>query len=351
MKNKRSKILGLLLALALVLPLVACGNSGGNTAPASSTPDPGNSGTSKPDTSAEPTTEDIDYPTKSIKIIVPNAPGGASDVTARAVAKFSEKYLGVSMVLENREGGGATVAHTYFKSVANDGYTLIVYGNSGTVTAPLLQTVEYDPFVDEEGISRVTNMGKAFIARTDAPFQTFEEFINYAQEHPGLKLSTTGANSIDEMICIMMNMNYDTNVVPVAYDSGGEATLAVLSGECDITCNGVASALSQIEAGELRILASACDVGLPAFPEVKTCRELGYDICLNNSVGFAVPKGTDPAIKAKLEKFFEDVCNDPEFIQTMYDLGYGADYLNMEDFYASTQEDVATVKRVLEANA
>ena len=126
---------------------------------------------SEPAEKAEPAEQEeteskVSFPERPITIIVPNAPGGGSDLTARAIAQFSEKYLGVSMIVDNRPGGGQTVAHTYFKSVPNDGYTLI-YGNSGTTVALLIQKT-IDPFKDEEPIGR-HQPAQRFIVRSDAP--------------------------------------------------------------------------------------------------------------------------------------------------------------------------------------
>lgn len=295
------------------------------------------------------TSDDIDFPNKPITIIVPNGTGGGSDLSARTVARFAEKYLGVSMIIENREGGGQTVGHTYFKSVPNDGYTLIVYGNSGTVVTPILQDVEYDPFVDQEAIGRVTNLRNALVVSADAEYQTLEEFITYCQENPGVKLSTSGANGIDDLTARMMNLRYNTGIIPVAYDSGGEASLAVLSGEVQVACTSVSSAKSQVDAGNLKILALACDTGDPALPEYKTAMELGYDIALNNSIGFAVPGGTDPAVKAKLEKFVADVTSDPEFVSMMNEMGFVVDYLNAADFNKLLLNDTKIVQDIVDS--
>lgn len=311
---------------------------------------------SEPAEKAEPAEQEeteskVSFPERPITIIVPNAPGGGSDLTARAIAQFSEKYLGVSMIVDNRPGGGQTVAHTYFKSVPNDGYTLIIYGNSGTTVAPLIQKTEYDPFKDEEPIGRVTNLRNVLVVRSDAPYQTLEEFVKYCQENPGVKLATSGANGIDDLTARMMNLKYNTGIVPVAYDSGSEAALAVLSGECEVACTSVTGAQTHVEQGKLTVLCVACDDPDSNYPEYKTAKELGYDVALNNSIGFAVPAGTDPQIKAILEKFLADVTSDPEFVKMYTDMNMSVDYLNAKDFLDLVTNDYNNVKAILDAGA
>ena len=348
------KALSILLVAVMVLGLAACGSSSSapaTTATAAPAPAAATAAPASEPAQSEPEPAKIDYPTKPITIIVPNGTGGGSDLSARAVAKFAEKYLGVSMVVENREGGGQTVAHTYFKSVPNDGYTLIIYGNSGTIVTPILQSVEYDPFGDEEALGRITNLRNALVVNAKAPYQTLDEFMAYCKEHPGVKLATSGANGIDDLTARMMNLRYDTGLIPVAYDSGGEAALAVLSEECEVACTSVSSCLAQVQAGNLTILGLACDTGDPNLPEYKTCAELGYDVALNNSIGLAVPAGTDPEIKAILEEFLANVTSDPEFVSMMNEMGFVVDYLNIADFDALVHADAKTVQDIVDSGA
>lgn len=340
------KKLALLMIGFVLTASILAGCAG--TKPAPTTPAPATPAATTP---AAPTTAKVDFPKKPITIVVPNGTGGGSDLTARAIAQFSQKYLGVSMVVENKDGGGQTVAHTYFKSVPNDGYTLIIWGNSGTTVAPLLQKTEYDPFKNEEAIGRITNLRNVLVVSADAPYKTLDEFVKYCQVNKGMKWATSGANGIDDLTARMMNLKYKTGIIPVAYGSGAEAALAVLSGECKVACTSVTGAQAQVDQGKLRVLAVACDDKDPNHPEYKTAKEMGIDVALNNSIGIAVPGGTDPKIKAILEKFISDVTKDPDFITMYKKMNMSIDYLNAADFLNLGQTDYNNVKAILASGA
>lgn len=283
------------------------------------------------------------FPRRAITVIVPNAPGGGADLTARTVARFAPRYLGVEMIIENRPGGGQTVAHTFFNSTPADGHTIIIYGNSATTVTPSLMRVAYDPLRDQAPIARVTNLRNALVVRNDAAANTLEDFINHARANPGIRVGVSGVNGIGDFTVHLMNQRYNTGLVPVGYDSAGEVVFALMGGEVAAMIGSLPAARSQIEAGTVRPLAFVADSPDPDFPEVRTALELGYNISLNNSIGFAVRAGTNPEYIRILENFFLQLPNNPEFQEAMRAGGMALDPLSSEDFLRLTINEIETV--------
>jgi len=243
------------------------------------------------------------------------------------------------------------VGHTYFITTAPlDGHTIITYGNSGTTVVPFVQQVAYDPLVDEEPVGRLMNQRNVLVVKADAPVNTFDDFMRYARTNR-VFASTSGVNGIDDLTARMMNMRYNTNIVPVAYDSGSEAILAVLSGETFASIGTLNAALAQVQAGGIKILALLSDEPDPKFPQYRTAIQLGYNVSLNNSIGFAVRAGTNPAIKKILEDFVMALPNDPEYVAAMDLIGLPVDPLTGEEFRRVTIAEIEKVKAILaEAN-
>jgi tripartite-type tricarboxylate transporter receptor subunit TctC len=289
----------------------------------------------------------VNYPAKPITLIVGNAPGGGNDLTARAVARFSQKYLGVEMVVENRVGGNMVVANTYFNTVPLDGYTILTMGTDATTIIPLIQKVEYDPMKDQDPIGGISNNRNILCVKSDSRIRSFDEFIKYCQDNPGQKIATSGAIGVLPLTVQMLNMNYHTGLVPVPYDSTGLAVLAVVSGETLGSVGSMGGAKVQLNAGTVKGLVLFGHEPDPDSPEYKTAKQLGYDIALNNYVGFAVRTGTDPVIRKKLEDFLLKLPNDPEFVELMKNLGFPIDPLDGEGFRQYLISEINTVKKIL----
>ncbi len=297
--------------------------------------------------SGESSSGAANYPNKPIRVLIANAAGGGADRMVRTVAQFSKKYLGVEMIVENMPGAAQTLAHTYYKSVPNDGYTIIVHGNSGTTVTPFLQKVEYEPLIDEEAVGRLANDLNVVVVHKDAPVNNFEEFIAYTKAHPNTKIATSGVNGIDDFQIHLMNRACGIDVLPVAYDSGSEAVLAVLGGECFAANTSAASAGAQYDAGMIKFLVFLTDEPDPKYTHIPTAKSLGYDAALDNSLGFAVKKGTDPAIKQILADFIMELPNDPDYLKAMSAAGLTVAPLSMPDFQQFLQAEVEKVQLVV----
>jgi tripartite-type tricarboxylate transporter receptor subunit TctC len=291
----------------------------------------------------------VKYPTRPITLIVENSAGGGQDLTARAVARFSQKYLGVEMIVENRPGGSGAVANTYFNSVPLDGYTILLYGGSSTTGLPLTQKVAYNPLVDQEAIGGISNNRNVWTVRADSSIRDFDEFVKYCQANPGQKIATADLVGPGTLGVLLLNMRYNTGLIPVTYDSSGEAVLAAMGGETLAATGSIGGQKVQLNAGNVRGLAVFGATPDPSFPEFKTAIQMGYNVALNNYVGFAVRAGTDPVIRQTLEDFLLKLPNDPEFVQLMSEMGFPIDPMNGKDFQQYLTNEINTIKSIMES--
>jgi tripartite-type tricarboxylate transporter receptor subunit TctC len=240
------------------------------------------------------------------------------------------------------------VAHAAIKNERPDGYTLIVTGNSPSTVVPALQKVTYDPVNDFEFIGRITNMHNVLVVKPDARWKTAKEFLDYAKANPGkVRVGTSGANSLDDLMLRRMNQEMGMQLVGVGFGSSGEANTAVLGGHIDANFSGVLSPMSLIKNGELRALAVTKATRDPALPDVPTFLELGMDVALNNSIGLAAPKGTPKEIVAFLEGAFKKTIDDEAFRASAAKLSLIVAYLNGAEFKKVTAEELAKVVKVV----
>jgi tripartite-type tricarboxylate transporter receptor subunit TctC len=288
------------------------------------------------------------YPSKHITLICPFNPGGGADLTARAFASTAPKYLGQSVIVVNKAGASGSVAHTAFKNEKPDGYTLIVTGNSPSTVFPYLEKVAYDPINDFVFLGRITNMHNVIVVKKDAPWKDIHEFFADAKANPGkLKVGTSGANSLDDLFVRMMNQELGIELVGVGFEASSEGNMAVLGGHIDANNCAVLTPLPLIRSGSMRALAITSDTRDPNLPDVPTLIELGINLSLNNSIGFAAPKGTPKEIVAFLEDAIKKTFDDPGYKAIASKVGLTPDYLNGEDFKKVTAAEGAKVKKII----
>ncbi|HMM22570.1 MAG TPA: tripartite tricarboxylate transporter substrate binding protein [Selenomonadales bacterium] len=323
----KKKLFAISLIILMMIGLVGCGKS--------DNPNAGSSQASK-------------YPAKAINLIVPFNTGGGADLAARAFASIAPKYLGQSVIVIQKPGAAGTVAHTSLKNERPDGYTLIITGNSPSTVAPFLEKVQYDPINDFEFAGRFTNLHNVLVVKQDAPWNTIEEFIAYAKANPGkVKVGTSGANSMDDLMVRMLNKSLNIELVPVPFDSTSEAVMAVLGGHITAASGSTSTCLPQVQNGSLKPLAITSDTRDPSYKDVPTLIERGINLSLNNSIGIAAPKGTPKEIIEVLEKAIKQTVEDEGYKAVAAKFGLTVDYLNGSDFKATTQTEGEKVKGII----
>lgn len=306
--KKMKRIFSLVLALAMALTLVACGNK------------PANSDTDG-DTQQE---TKLDWPKKTITVICPYSAGGGSDLMSRAVADELSKRLGVSVVVDDKPGGSGSIGMQLLAASKNDGYTLILTACGACTLSPWLNDVTY---TDESfaPICQVSASPSFICVRKDSGITTFDELVEKAKANPGtITVGSSGAGSSHHigLAALGLGLANDANLFQhIAYGGGAEAVTNLLGGHVDATATIWSEVSAYIESGDFIPL--FCNG--PETPDFAGDLPCAADYDLTSDGGtwyaFAAPAGTDQAIVDLLETTILDIMAQPETVQTFENLG------------------------------
>ncbi|WP_409969370.1 tripartite tricarboxylate transporter substrate binding protein [Bengtsoniella intestinalis] len=283
-----------------------------------------------------------EYPTEAITFLVPWAAGGATDIMARAVAQSAEEILGQPVVVENVEGGNATIGTAQAANADADGYTILVASTSPNILQPYYVDVTYTP-ESFDAICQITVKDMVIVANADAPYDTIAEYIAMCQENPdSLLFAVSNGNPAHLAFSSMMTQcDFSAKHYPVQNDS--ETITNVLSGVADIgLLTSVSVGVSQIEAGELKALAVFSTERSSVLPDVPTLIEEGIDISAGAWTGLMVPAGMPEETLALIREAFETVMMDPATEELLSRAGETLKYLDGDDFMDVVLEEYVT---------
>ena len=294
------------------------------------------------------------YPTRAIEMVVPFAAGGSADVAARAYGDDLSKALKVPVNIVNRAGNTGIQGVTYVIKSKKDGYTLL--GTTGTplIIMPVIsKEVTYDPLKDVIPIGYLGLAPSIFAVRSDSPFKTLKELIEYARQNPGkLKNGAGGIGTESNFNLAILCSKENIKITSVPFQSGGEALPAILGGHVDMTSNTLATLGSQIKAGKLRGLGIGAKKRHPDFPDIPTTAEIGHPD-VNFAVWFAVytPTGVPQQVVDVLVPTVEKIFENPEVIQRCTKLGIEVDYMGPAEIRKQIETQLRIVEKVArEAN-
>lgn len=279
-----------------------------------------------------------DYPTKPMSLTIASAVGGTVDLSGRLLASKVEKLLGQPMVVTNNHGGAGSIAISILASSKPDGYQIVNTPYTPLIEIPNMRKVSYK-LGDVVPIIQYGEPDSGLVVRTDAPWKTFKELVEYARKNPG-KVTYTIGGTLNPFHLAMMYVAKQENIqwtaIPVP---SGDPNMPLLGGHVT-AFSSTTSWKRYVDAGQMRLLVTYGDKRIPAFPNVPTLKELGYDFV--NSIFYlvAAPTGTPAAIIKKLEDTYRKAMDDPEFIEYMKKADIKVAYLNSVD----------TKKRLEDAN-
>jgi tripartite-type tricarboxylate transporter receptor subunit TctC len=242
------------------------------------------------------------YPSKPIRLIVPQSPGGPTDILARLTAQRLTTVLGQSAVPENRGGAGGAIAAKTVAGAEPDGHTLLFANTSVLILVPALsRSAGYDAghFAP---VARVAESYQVLVVHPSVPAGSVRELVAYARANPGkLNYSSAGVGNTIHLAGELFNTSAGIKMVHVPYNSGAEATTAALGGQVQVTFVNITGVADLIASGKLRALAVTSPTRMAALPNVPTMVESGFpDIVIRAFFGVVAPAGTPPAIVSKL---------------------------------------------------
>lgn len=282
------------------------------------------------------------YPSKPVRMIVPMAPGGGTDIMARLVAANLSERLGYQVVVENIAGGGGVIATERAAKAERDGYTLL-FTMATHSTLAALQKLPYDPLKSFTPVARAATGYYSLCVNPSLPVKSVKELIALAKQKPNqLIFASAGTGTQGHMGTELFKMMAGIVIKIVQFKSGGPATIDVIGGHSHAILVGLTTTLPHIKSGKLRVLATGgLDRGV-ALPDVPTISESGlpgYNI--TQWFGILAPAGTPAAVIDRLNKEIKEIGALDEVKKRFLNDGAGADFLGAAEFGPFIAEDIA----------
>lgn len=269
------------------------------------------------------------YPHKSVTLVTHSSPGGGSDVFLRQLSKYIAPELGVNVVVENVRGGSGAKAMAEMAQAPADGS--IFYATTPTfIYTSLLSTPEYK-YTDLEPLVNMFIDPEVIYTAADSPYVTLEDVIKESRESRG-RWGAANPASLERQALEQLKSATDVDAAVVTHEGGGDLMINVLNGTLQIGVGEVQELQSQLEAGQLRILATFSGVRLDNFPDVPTVKELGYDVVVQKFRGLASPKGMPGEIVQLWEKAVQAVLANSEYMTIYQSANLRAEYIDHDNY-------------------
>ncbi len=253
------------------------------------------------------------FPERAITLVVPFAPGGIADITARTVAEQMARTLGQAVVVENKPSAGSIVASQAVAGARPDGHTLLLVSNGHAVSAGLFRKLPYDPVKDFAPVSTLGFFDLGLFVGSGSPHASLKDLLAHARAKPGaLNLGTIAVGSTQHLAAKLFETVAGIDVTLVPYKGSPAVLTALRSGEIDLAVEILGPMLPQVQAGAVRVLAVSSGRRNPALPDVPTVIQAGvagYDVASWN--GLAAPAGTPPAVIETLNRAVREAVASP----------------------------------------
>ena len=275
------------------------------------------------------------FPSKPLRLIVPFAVGGSSDVMARGLAKQLSDQLGTQVVVENRPGGGGGVAMEAVVKSAADGHTLL-YGTIGTnsVAPVLFKNLPVDPVRDLLPVSLLALNPSVLIVNANLPIHTLGELIAYAKANPGkLSYASAGNGSISHLATELLKTTAQIDVLHIPYKGGGAASSDLLAGNVSMMIETITNAMTLVKSGKVRAIANSGSKRWPTAPDLPTFIESGVPgFQVDSWTGLFVASGTPKPLVDRLNAELVKAARDPSYRAAMNNIGVEAASSSPEAF-------------------
>lgn len=293
-----------------------------------------------------------DYPNRPIRLVVPAAPGGGTDIIARLIAQHLGDAWGQTVVVDNRGGGGGTVGVTLVAKAAPDGHTMLL-GSVGHLTfVPVVRPgLSYDSQKDLAPISLAANQPFLIAVHPSVPAKSVKELLALARSRPGqLKYGSGGPGAASHLGVALLELQTGVSMLHVAYKGSNPALIAVMGGEIELALAGLATILPHAKSGKVRALAVTGSKRAQIAPEIPTVAESGVPgYAFDVWYGLVFTGGTPRAIIAKANAEIVKGLKSPELGKLFIATGVEPLTSTVEEFTARIASETANWRKVVEA--
>jgi tripartite-type tricarboxylate transporter receptor subunit TctC len=292
------------------------------------------------------------WPDKTVTIVLPFPPGGATDMLGRALAARMQQNTGQTFVVDNRPGATGTIGAGQVKRAAPDGYTLLVASLGPFVIAPhLMKNLPFDPRTDFDLLTVAVQAPNVLVVPANSPHQTVADVLAYQKANPGkMTFSSSGNGASDHLTVELVWLRTGTSGVHVPYKGGAPAIADLLGEQVDASFQNVNAVIQHIRGGKLRALAVTGNKRSAVLPDVPTLVESGLqDLTVYSWQGVAAPKGLPTDVKQKIHAELVAALNDPEVKQKFTDIGLEVVGNTPEQFAEFQRKEYERWKEVITA--
>jgi tripartite-type tricarboxylate transporter receptor subunit TctC len=262
------------------------------------------------------------YPTRSVRIVVPVAAGGANDVTGRLIGQWLSEHLGQQFFIENRPGAGTNVGTEAVIRAPADGYTLLIAASGAAINATLFRTLSFNFIRDTAPVASIVRVPQLMQVNPSLPVQTVPEFIAYAKANPGkIAMGSGGNGSPAHVVGEYFKLMTGTDLTHVPYRGAAPAVTDLLGGQIQVAFTEMGTSLGYIKAGKLRALAVTTATRSEALPDIPTLSEFIPGFEASQWVGLVAPRNTSSTIIEKLNIEINAALGDPQVKARFADLG------------------------------
>lgn len=265
-----------------------------------------------------------DFPQRPIKLVVPFAAGGATDILGRLLATSMGEKLGQPVIVENKPGAGTMVAASMVTKAPADGYTLLLGSNSTlTLNAAIRQSLPYEPVKGFTMLGSVANMGLVVVVNPKSSVQSLADLIAQGKDKNGsLSYASFGSGSSAHFAAELMQSAIGTRMTHVPFNGSSQSLTAVMGGQVPVGVDSVVAASPQLRAGKLRPIVTLSAKREPLLPDVPTLAESGYPgFSAEAWFGLLGPAGMPPAVQEKIEQALKSSLDNPEVRKRLVEVG------------------------------
>lgn len=288
------------------------------------------------------------WPVKPITFVVPQSPGGANDVIARAVAQNLGNTLGQPVIVENRPGANGNLGTSQVARSTPDGYTFLVTAQSAhTINPALYSKIPFDPIKDFTPVMQLAVAPYLLVVNPKFPAKTLDELVTYAKIHPGqVEYASAGNGTLNHLLGEMLKKQRGVNLLHVPYKGAAAAATDVVAGQLPVTFGSFPGVMPFVTSGKLRVLGVAADKPTPLAPDIPVLK----DLAVTSWYGLFAPAGTPQPIVDKVYTAIAQVLSTPVMKERLKTLGAEPVQSSPASFAAGLPAELAHWQKVVDAS-
>ncbi len=292
------------------------------------------------------------FPTKPIRLIVPYAPGGGTDLVMRAIAPGMGEALGQTIVVENKPGGGTINATEAVVRAEPDGYQLLAVGAPIYLNTALGIKTPYDPLKDLVPVSLLVNNPGLLLVGSSVSAKNVKELVALSKtQKGGLSYASAGTGSISHLAGELLKARIGIDMLHIPYKGSAPALADLMGGQLPVAVDAIIPSGAQVKAGKVRALAILSNERSPILPDVPTLAEAGFPpMDVGGTFGLMLPAKTPPAVVAKIHAAMKKAIANPATRKQLDDMGYQVIANTPEQFGTYLRDQIATWTRIVKDN-